>query len=101
MSKNKLKLSTGRAVQLKEMSIDDIDMCTDTTVLVMKNGEIQSIGNISKARTAWIRKGLIGGDFKNFKMNGNVVDDSVLKQLTDDEKNELSNLIQEHQKVGE
>jgi hypothetical protein len=101
MSKNKLKLSTGRSVQLKEMSIDDIDMCTDTTVLVMKNGEIESIGNISKARTAWIRKGLIGGDFKNFKMNGNVVDDSVLKQLTDDEKNELSNLIQEHQKVGE
>ena len=101
MAKSKLKLSTGRAVELKEMSIDDIDYCTDITTIVMKNGEIETIGNISKSRTAWIRKGLVGGEFKQFKMNGKVVDDCVLKELTDDEKNELSNLIQEYQKVGE
>jgi len=29
------------------------------------------------------------------------VEDKVIKQLNDDEKNELMNLIQEHQKLGE
>ena len=97
----KITLSTKRKCEIREMSIDEIDNCTDMTSIVLVNGEIRTVDNMSKTRTAWIRKGLVGGDFKEFKMRNNIPEDSVLKELTDDEKNELSSLIQEHQKVGE
>ena len=101
MNIKKIKLSTDRKVEIKEMGLDAVDKCTDITTINMQNGEITSVGNISKARTAWIRNGLSGGDFKDFKLINNMPTDDVLKQLTEDEKNELSSLIQEYQKVGE
>ena len=106
MNKDKkpLKLSTGRKIEIKEMSIDDIDFCQDMTVIVYgnDNNNIDHIKNISKSRTAWLRHGLIGGDFKNWSTNiqGQPAD-SVLKELSEAEKNELMNKIQEHQKLGE
>tara|TARA_R100001082_G_scaffold94139_1_gene61006 strand:+ start:1548 stop:1853 length:306 start_codon:yes stop_codon:yes gene_type:complete len=100
--KKTIELSTKRKVAIKDMSIDEVDECQDMLITDMSNGVVTNVRNMSKARTAWLRKGIAGGDFKSFKKeaDGNV-SDSVLKQLTEDEKNELSLLIQEHQKLGE
>ena len=99
--KKPLELSTGRKVELKEMSIDDIDHCQDMTLIVYdENNNIDHIKNVSKSRTAWIRHGLIGGDFKWADNNGQPAD-SVLKELSEIEKNELMTMIQAHQKLGE
>ena len=84
-----MKLSTGKEVKLKEMSIDDIDYCHDLPQMRYEDNEIVSISNLSKTRTAWIRKGVEGSD------------DNFIKSLTDDEKNELSLAVQEHQRLGE
>ena len=103
MAKKQVELSTKRKVDLKEMSVDDMDFCSDlTTIKLDKEGTIENIGNMSKARTAWIRRGIKGGDFKSFKLDSaGLVADSVLKQLSDIEKNELMNEIQDYQKMGE
>ena len=101
MSKKIVELSTKRKVELKEMSIDDIDFCNDLTVLKTDEHGKPYVVGMSKSRTAWLRRGIKGGDFKNFKENNGIVDDSILKQLTEDEKNELLPLIQEHQQLGE
>jgi hypothetical protein len=101
MSIKKTKLSSGRKVEIKEMDLDSVDACTDITTINLENGEVRSVGNMSKARTAWIRNGLVGGEFEKFSKKGAYPNDSVLKQLTEDEKNELSSMIQEYQKVGE
>ena len=101
--KKPLKLSTGRVVEIKEMSIDDIDFCQDMTVVVYgDDNNIDHIKNVSKSRTAWIRHGLKGGDFKNWStdVKGRPAD-SVLKELSETEKNELMNKVQEYQKLGE
>ena len=101
--KKPLKLSTGREIELKEMSIDEIDYCQDMTIVVYDDyNNIDHIKNVSRSRTAWIRSGLAGGDFKKWSKNikGEPVD-SVLKELTEGEKNELMGLIQDHQRLGE
>ena len=86
---SKHKLSTGKEIKLKEMSVDDMDYCNDLPQMRYEGNEIVAITNLAKARTAWIRKGAEG------------VDDSFIKSLTEDEKNELSLAIQEHQRLGE
>ena len=57
----KVKLKSGKEVKIKEMSIDDIDACSDLMTFSMKGDNISTIHGISKARTSWLRKG-IGGD---------------------------------------
>lgn len=84
-----MKLSTGKEVKLKEMSVDDIDYCNDVPQMRYEGNEVVGIGNLAKARTAWIRKGVEKSD------------DKFLKALTEDEKNELSLAVQEHQRLGE
>ena len=101
--KKPLKLSTGRVVELKEMSIDDIDHCQDLTIIVYDdNNNVNHIKNVSKSRTAWIRYALVGGDFKNWStdVKGQPAD-SVLRELSEVEKNELMTMIQGHQRLGE
>ncbi len=98
---DEVALSSGRVVKLNEMSIDDMDYCQDLTVVRFENGEATGVSNMAKARTAWLRRGIKGGDFSSFKMNGDIVADSVIKQLNDDEKNELSIAIQDFQRLGE
>ena len=102
MAKKIVELKSKKKVELKDMSIDDVDFCNDLTILQTgENGNPFIIG-MSKARTAWLRRGIKGGDFKSFKLDeSGLVADNVLKQLTDDEKNELLPLIQEHQVLGE
>ena len=84
-----MKLSSGKEVKLKEMSVDDIDYCNDLPQMRYENNEVVSIMILAKARTAWIRKGIEGAD------------DKFIKLLSEDEKNELSLAVQEHQRLGE
>ena len=84
-----MKLSTGKEVKLKEMSVDDIDYCNDMPQIRYEGTEIVAITNLAKARTAWIRKGVEG------------IDDNFIKSLSEEEKNELSLAVQEHQRLGE
>jgi len=101
MKKNIQELSTGRKVEIREMSIDEIDECNDVAYIITQ-GEENIVRNLSKARTSWIRYGLGGGDFKNFKLNDNKqVSDSVVRQLSEVEKSELAVVIQGTQYVGE
>ena len=79
----------GKEVELVEMSIDDIDYCSDLPQMRYENGQPVSITNLSKARTAWIRMGVKGAD------------DKFIRSLTDEEKNELSSEVQEFQRLGE
>ena len=86
---NKHKLSTGKEIKIKEMSVDDIDFCNDIPQMRYEGDEVVAITNLSKARTAWIRKGVDG------------CDDKFIKSLSDDEKSELALMIQEYQRLGE
>ena len=103
MSKKNIELKTGRKIQLKEMSIDDIDFCSDIAEIVYNQvGEVSTVRGVSKSRTAWLRRGIDGGDFKDFSLNAKgLVGDSVLKELNEAEKNELMGLIQGYQSLGE
>lgn len=94
-------LKSGRKVVIKDMSLDDIDECKDTLDIEFTGGEAKHIRNVNKARTKWLRKGLGGGDFKEWNPNGANAPDSVIKQLSDAEKEELHSMIQEAQSLGE
>ena len=84
-----MKLSTGKEVKLKEMSVDEIDSCNDIPQMRYEGNEIVAITNLAKARTAWMRKGVENAD------------DEFIKSLTEDEKNVLSLAVQEFQRLGE
>ena len=103
MSKKKIELKSGRKIQLKEMSIDDVDFCSDIAEIIYNEaGEVSTVRGVSKSRTAWLRRGIAGGDFKDFSLNGkSLVGDSVLRELNEVEKNELMVLIQGYQSLGE
>tara|TARA_Y100001963_G_C6624474_1_gene373325 strand:+ start:305 stop:613 length:309 start_codon:yes stop_codon:yes gene_type:complete len=102
MAKKIVELKSKRKVELTEMSIDDVDFCTDSSVMKYEDGQISYISGLSKTRTAWLRRGIKGGDFKGFKKDKDgLVDDSVLKQLNEEEKNELVQAIQDYQNMGE
>ena len=102
MAKKIVELTSKRKVELKEMSIDEMDFCSDQTIVIAAEDGSPSVYGMSRARTAWLRRGIKGGDFKSFKtdINGYPAD-SVLKELNEDEKNELAQKIQEYQSLGE
>ena len=54
-----------------------------------ENDQVVAITNLSKARTAWIRKGV------------EKCDDKFIKGLSEEEKNEISLAVQEYQRLGE
>lgn len=96
------KLSSGRKVMIREMTIDDIDECKDSIkILFDKKGLPSTVVGLNKQKTLWIRKGLGGGDFKTWKGSSKIVPDSVIKELKEKEKDELCSLIQEYQDLGE
>jgi len=82
-------LSTGKKAKIKEMSVDDIDYCNDIPELVYNGDEVKTIRNLSRARTAWLRRGIDG------------CDDKFIKQMSEEEKTELSLKVQENQNMGE
>ena len=89
MNTKKIKIKSGISATLKEMSVDDVDLCNDMPMLRYEDEQVVAIQNLSKARTAWLRKGLVG------------CDDKFLRSLSDEDKNELSLAIQEFQRLGE
>ena len=78
-----------KKVKIREMSVDDIDFCNDLPQMRYENDQVVAITNLSKARTAWIRKGI------------DKADDKFIKSLSEDEKNEISLAVQEYQRLGE
>tara|TARA_R110000744_G_scaffold286466_3_gene397784 strand:- start:160 stop:414 length:255 start_codon:yes stop_codon:yes gene_type:complete len=84
-----MKLKSGVEIELKEMSVDDIDFCNDLPQMRYEGNEIVAITNLAKARTAWIRKGVKDAN------------DIFIRKLSDDEKNKLSLAVQEFQRLGE
>ena len=102
MSKKTVELSSKKKVQLREMSIDEVDFCSDLSIIKYEDGEVSHIAGLSKTRTAWLRRGIAGGDFKGYEVGDDgYPTDSVLKQLNEKEKNELVKIIQEYQDLGE
>lgn len=96
------KLKSKRKVFIREMSIDAIDECKDSIQILFDNKGLPStVVGLNKQKTLWIRKGLSGGDFKTWKGESKLVPDSVIKELTETEKDELSSIIQECQDLGE
>ena len=51
--------------------------------------EVKTIKNLSRARTAWLRRGV------------DKCDDNFIKQMSEEEKTELSLKVQEYQNMGE
>ena len=102
MAKKIVELASKRKVELREMTLDEVDFCTDLTIIKYEGGEMSHVSGLSKTRTAWMRRGIGGGDFDNFKTGiDGYPNDSVLKQLSEDERNELVPMIQEYQNLGE
>ena len=97
-----VKLTSGRKVKIKELSVDDMDICKDTARVVFDKDELKSITGVNKARTTWIRKGTYGGDFKTWKgADGTQIPDSAIKELTATEADDLMIKVQEAQSLGE
>ena len=102
MNKKTVELSSKKKIELREMTIDEVDFCQDLAVYNYEKGNVVNISGLSKTRTAWLRRGIAGGDFDNFETGRDGYPlDSVLKQLSEVEKNELVELIQGYQSLGE
>ena len=84
-----MKLSTGKEVELIDMSVDDMDTCMDLKRFAQEVDGFITVYNVAKSNTAWIRKGV-----KN-------ADDKFIKSLSEAEKLELVTLIQKHNQLGE
>lgn len=84
-----MKKIKGKDIVFVDMSVDDIDFCNDIPQMRYENEKMVAIVNLAKARTAWIRKGVKGAD------------DEFIKSLSEDDKNNISIAVQEHQRLGE
>jgi hypothetical protein len=93
-------LKSGRKVKIKELSEDQIADLKDIPEIYFISDTERTIRNTNKANLAWIRCGLGGGEFDDWKPNGVAPPDHVLRQLTELERLELVPLIQECQKVN-
>ena len=94
------KLSTGRKVLIKDLTEDQIADLEDIPEIYFINEQERTIRNANKAKLAWLRCGLGGGDFNDWKPNGVAPPDDVIKQLSKEERAELVTLIQECQIVN-
>ena len=94
------KLSTGRKVIINDLTIDQIDDLKDIPEVYFIGEEERTIRFSNKAKTAWLRCGLGGGEFEDWKPNGVAPPDHVLKQMTQVERDELILLIQGEQAVN-
>ena len=66
-------LKSGRKVKIKELSVDQIDDLDDMSLICyigLGVDTARTIKNQNKAITAWIRCGLVGGDFDDWTPNG-------------------------------
>jgi len=95
-----ITLASGRKVLIKSMTVDDIDECRDIPKLEYRDGETTTIRNVYKARTAWLRHGIGGGDFEDYVEINDKASDSAIKELEENEVEELVQAIQEAQRLG-
>ena len=93
-------LQSGRKVKIKELSEDQIADLKDIPEIYFIGNKESTIRNTNKANLAWLRCGIGGGDFEDWKPNGVAPPDNVLKQLTTNERLELLILIQECQIIN-
>ena len=93
-------LKSKRKVKVKELSLDQIADLNDIPEIKFDNGVVSTIKNLNKAKLAWLRCGLGGGDFNDWEPNGVAPPDNVLKQLTDAEQDELVEKIKEAQTLS-
>tara|TARA_R100001594_G_scaffold145441_2_gene195632 strand:- start:397 stop:738 length:342 start_codon:yes stop_codon:yes gene_type:complete len=94
-------LQSKRKVSIKKLTLDEINELKDMTEIIFHPDGTNRVTNMAKTRTAWIRRGLGGGDFVNedgsqMVINGVVPDEAIL-QMTDVEQDELAGLIQKAQ----
>ena len=94
------KLSTGRKVKIRQLSVDTCDELADIPEVIFFGDQQKTIKNINKAQTSWIREGLAGGDFDGWTPNGKCPPDSVLRQIKEVERPELVALIKECQSLN-
>ena len=84
-----VKLASGKKAKVMEMSVDDIDYCNDIPIITYDESNNAVIRNLSKTRTAWLRKGV------------DKCNDKFIKSLTEEERTELFLKVQECQELGE
>ena len=96
----KKTLKSGRNVLINEIYIDDIDTIKDSLQVTFKDNAPNSVLGLNKQKTLWVRKGLGGGDFNGWDAKVGV-SDSIIRQLSEEEKDELVQTIQEVQSLGE
>ena len=90
------KLSTGKKVLINDLGEDTIVDLKDIMEFVSYPNGSSTIKNVNKHRLAWLREGTGGlGDWK--AKNGEIIEDILLKTLTEKEKDELFILVQEAQ----
>ena len=94
------KLKSGRKVQIKDLTEDQIADLKDIPEIYFIGEAERTIRNTNKAHLAWLRCGIGGGEFDDWKPNGTAPPDHVLKQLTAEERLELVGLIQECQIIN-
>jgi hypothetical protein len=90
------KLKTGKKISIKDLGEDKIAELKDIMEYVSYPDGSGTVKNVNKHRLAWIREGTAGLEDWKAK-NGEIIEDQLLKTLTEIEKNELFILIQEAQ----
>ena len=91
-------LSTKRKVVIRELSCNEEADCGDFQRFGKEADGNLAIYGTHRSNLAFMRAGLVGGDFKT-EINGSVPD-SVIKELSATEKIELVQLIQENSNLG-
>ena len=94
------KLKSGRKVQINDLTEDQIADLKDIPEIYFIGEQERTIRNTNRANLAWLRCGIGGGDFEDWKPNGIAPPDHVLKQLTETARLEIIGLIQECQIVN-
>ena len=90
------KLKTGKKVLIKDLGEDKIVDLRDIMEFVTYPNGNATVKNVHKHRLAWLREGTAGLEDWKAK-NGEIIDDQLLKTLTEEEKDELFKFIQEAQ----
>jgi len=93
-----IKLKSGIEITIKDMSIDEMDSCKDSLEVTFNEGVATGVKNVNRTRTRWLRAGLSHVDTWRAK-NGEIPPDEALKMLSDEDKQEAAEAIQEAQVI--
>tara|TARA_R100000278_G_scaffold273_1_gene660 strand:- start:505 stop:810 length:306 start_codon:yes stop_codon:yes gene_type:complete len=82
-------LKSKRKIKVRELTLDQVADLNDIPEVTFNNGVVSTIKNLNKAKLAWLRCGIGGGDFEGWEPNGAAPPDNVIKQLSPLEQDEL------------